>query len=291
MKKNIESIVKKFIDLCNEKFPSMFSAYYVCGSQMDNSANKNSDIDLILITEVKAENQLITDFKNFLSSFNQEYKTLMGPAIFELEDLTTMPAFLKQSVFIQGQDHFKNIPLQPIEYTIKRFIQGGFKFISIFLRLADTALTYPIEFVDKKSEFLGYTLSEEDYGTSTKRISNAIARFCGALISLQWGERPTTKRNSIETYTNLSSCSFKNWVRDTFDLLVNQWEYELPSSQEDLNKLNEILVQFNKFENYFLERVTPFILEQISKDEDKTWLATCQNYIDLKSLPHNLLNN
>jgi len=83
----VMQLTKKFINDCNKQFPGVFFDYYLCGSQQDNTANCNSDIDLILVTETAAEQKVQLQFRNFIAGFNNKHHPPIGAAVFELASI------------------------------------------------------------------------------------------------------------------------------------------------------------------------------------------------------------
>ena len=277
----IQDIINAFIDTVDAQFPGLFIDYYLCGSQMDQTANDNSDIDLILVTEKSVAKEVEDAYGEIYKTFNRNNSLQIGAMVHELTDLKNLMAYEKSALHLKGENCFRNIPLYDIDSTIKQYIFGSLKFIGMFLRDRNSELHLPVALPDPEAEteFYGYRFPDESFGPCCKRIVSAIARFCGALIALKWNKHPVSKRESIKVFAQLSSSRFVHWVVEVTELMSKEWNYLLPVNIEDKARFLEILRTFNDFENYFLEQVTPYINSCLEDDNGKEWVKECNTLV------------
>ncbi len=281
LSKEVSSIVNRFVNECNHKFPNLFLDFYVCGSQIDGSANSNSDLDMILVTDARASKEVQEKFDRFFTDFNTDLSPQIGLVVFELNSLDKLAGYAKNALHIDGQNCFAGIPVFTVEETIEKFIYGSFKFIGKFLRKNSSDLAFPVVLPDKNDRFFGYTLKDEAYGTSSKLLVSAIARFCGTFIALNYSRQPISKRDSIETFAKCSSSEFAPWCLGTYKLLARKWEYQVPTDEKDFEVFQGILKRFNEFENFFLTQIIDYRNQLPDDKRESDWLKECQKLVKL----------
>lgn len=274
-------LIQLFIDSTEQRFPNIFIDYYFCGSRLDDSSNQNSDLDLILVINKDIDLEIQKSFGIFLDDFNTY--PVIETCTFDLRDLGTLPAWAKNAKHMHGLNSFENVPLESIDQSRHRFIHGVYRFMYIFLRTSELKLQFPLSLPDENSEFFGYTVQQTEFGYSLKRFVSATARICGALLALQYNYQAISKKDSIEKYALKSECEFSDFVIKCYQTISSKWDYNLPTNDEDLIKLHELLKQFNHFENYFLEQVSEYM--QIHRDAKclDRWFIKCEDMIELSN--------
>jgi hypothetical protein len=256
-----------------------FSGYYLCGSQLDNSANKNSDIDLILVVDKDVSE---ADQKCFDILYEKLYALHIPPIgiqVTDVRNVQTLPAYAKTAKLIYGKDLFSAIPLEEPEQTLKTYIHGSYRFIYMFLRKAEVALSYPVDIPDCADELLGYQLEKKSYGVCVKMLVSAVARISGALLVQKTAFQPRSKRECIEKYAELTGGEFSAFVSDVYKTLAREWQYKLPGNIESVTKFKNILKRFNDFENHFLQQIRAYMLQQ--SEQDAEWYKSCNSMIKL----------
>ncbi|PCJ14975.1 MAG: hypothetical protein COB02_18500 [Candidatus Cloacimonadota bacterium] len=279
MSENIDQLILEFVKQSESKFPSIFIDYYFCGSRVDKSSNKNSDLDIILVINKDISKEIQDSFGMFLDKFNTY--PVIETCTLDTRDLVDLPAWAKFAKHIYGKDSFKNIPLESLEDSKKRFIHGVYRFLYIFLRDSKNQLVYPLSLPDENKDFYGYKINQTEYGLSTKRFVSATARICGALLSLKYDYQPKSKKDSIESYAKLSQCKFTTYVLDCYQKLSKDWDYKVPKDKESLKVFYELLKVYNQFENHFLEEIKLYMIDLSNINCEDVWFKNCKKMIYL----------
>jgi len=116
MRRSMEiSELIKIIEITEQRCPNIFAAYYLCGSQLDRSANKNSDVDLIMVVNKDIPDG---DKKVFDQVYQEYYVThhpQIGILVIDVRHKSDLPVYAKEAQHLFGSDPFNSIPIEKVE--------------------------------------------------------------------------------------------------------------------------------------------------------------------------------
>lgn len=270
------------IEETEEECPGLFLAYYLCGSQLDDTANRLSDIDLILVPQEPVPTELKAKFNSVYERVYKVHEPEIGILVLELSSLTDLPAYSKFAQHLHGVDCFQDIPLQSLDKTIQSYIHGSFRFLKLFLRDEKEVLKFPLEIPCENDVTLGYRFPKLESGFNCKRLVSAIARMSGAILALKLEKQPASKKECVGLYGREADLPYSGFVRNSFQTMHSDWEYLV--IEDSLMEFQKILLEFNSFENMYLREIYPYLQKLESKGCSENWFEWCKSAIDLEKL-------
>lgn len=265
-----DDILKGFISFCELLLPDSIAAYYLSGSRSDNTAVASSDIDLIIIENQPFSQDKVDLFMYILHTCNRMSSIEIGFCVFSQDELNIgVPAYVKSALFLYGKDILANIPIIDNAHMTNTFVYGAFRFLYHFLRDSHSTLTFPLNVPDKTKDFNGYLEFKKNNYPKTKILVNATARITSALLGIKKNIQPRNKSQSIKLFVELFNCEYTELVNDIYENVYQKWSYDIPKNENEIQKLKTICDTFILFENYFLDEVHPYIVENLRSQDSK----------------------
>lgn len=276
-KEKIDNIIRGFITRCESSFPDKVLGYYLVGSQLDNTENENSDIDLIVVFANGSTKKDKEKFSHLLDHVNSLNSIEIGCYVQDKEYFDAgLPLYLKAASLLYGSHVFADIPLFPIDTIARKWITGAF-FLIQRLHGVETGLKYPLNYPDNGSDYYGYHFVEKDGAITTKRMVSTVARMAGAILALKAERHPKSKRDSILLYKSHIGGLWADYVESVYLKMNQSWHYNIPYLPEERAEFQGLCRQLLGFENYFLKLCRPIIMEDLHHQDihRRNWAEDC----------------
>lgn len=261
-------------------FPQRIRACYIEGSYAVGIALTTSDLDLTLVFRERFKSQAEHEQAQHLCS---EYAAQVGIELdAEIVDEASLhagvsPQFKLGSKLFYGVDIRDRCPLISMErWTRERMHAAYWLIIHVFNRpaIAHPPLTAP----DPSDRFLGYTnrtvrLLDGSNAPSTRNLIRTSGWAATALIAWQAKRYVTSKRDCHRLYR---ACIHDEWagvLEDLYSWCRSAWQYLIPQSAEDQQRLQTICQRALAFENHFLAHYKAFLLTQLQDPDEEAPLA------------------
>lgn len=126
---------------------------------------------------------------------------------------------------------------------------------------------YPIGFPDPDAEFFGYTerqvtTAEGANVPSTRDLVRVTGWLATALNAHEEKEYVARKRDCHELYRECFHDEWGSLLQKIYNECRTRWGYRLPADRDDREHLRAICTRVLAFENHFLTRFKPFLLEE-----------------------------
>lgn len=258
-------------------FPSRIRSYFLVGSYLDGSAIKNSELDVIILFKQKVTLKELEAFwrlhyqLNLLSPISLGFNVI-DEAYFE----EGVPLHFRTNKLLYGQDTLKEYPDLSREVAEQRFINIAIKMI-YRIHKANAPLSIPVVFPNQKALYFDFNFKIHQKNTP-KRLMILVARIISALLVLKTGIQPRSKRHSILCYQENIGDRWADYASEVEQTVKYKWQYQMPTTQEDQQKLTSLCKQLLEFENNFLGFVKPRLIEDYKNNQK--WAIDCQKYID-----------
>lgn len=99
-KKKIQKIIQDLIKLIKEEFP-VFKGLYLYGSQVNGTAHKDSDIDIVLLFDRRLSNKEALDLAGIIGNIDYKFNVFIDYHPYTMSELETNP-FYYESVVEEG---------------------------------------------------------------------------------------------------------------------------------------------------------------------------------------------
>lgn len=276
-KEKVDNIIRDFIMRCESSFPGRILGYYLMGSQLDNTENANSDIDLTVVFADGPTRKDKERFSQLQDSVNLLNSVEIGCYVQDKKHFDAgIPLYIKAASLLYGDHVFKDIPLLSIDTTARRWITGSF-YLMQRLHGVETGLKYPLNYPDNGSDFYGYHFAEKDGVITTKLMVSTVARMAGAILALKTERHAKSKRDSILLYKSHIGGLWADYVESVYLRMNQSWHYNIPHLPEEHAEFQDLCRQFLGFENYFLKLCRPTIMKDLHHQDvhRRNWAENC----------------
>lgn len=268
--KLIAPILQEAIVRLEAAFPQRIRAGYIEGSYANGIALTTSDLDLTIIFCERFVSQAEREQAQQLCS---KYAAQAGIEFdAEIVDEASLrdgvyPQFKLGSQLFYGVDIRAQCPLIPMERWTRERMHAAYRLISqVFHR--PPIVCFPLTAPDPTDRFLGYTnrivrLPDGTEVPSTRNLIRTSGWAATALIALQAGHYVTSKRNCHRLYRNYINDEWADLLENLYSWCREAWQYLIPQSAEDQQRLRVICERALAFENYFLVCYKSFLLTQL----------------------------
>lgn len=269
--KKVNSIIENIITIYTNAFPQRVKAIFLTGSYGRNYAIANSDIDIDILFEGIITNEI----REQAIAIGESCDALCSMEIdITIYDYT---AQLPPDVFLGGKLIYgDNNPTEWNCISVERWARermyaGTWLIAHLFGR--DGTLTLPIDYPDNKTLFFGYDDRQMyDENNSVVKSSKNILRASGwaatALVGYQGNTFVSSKEDLVPLFKKDCDKKWINFLTNIYDLCRNQWNYVVPQSECDIQKLISICEENLLFENYFLSKYKTFLLDELSSGDE-----------------------
>ncbi len=257
-------------------FPQRIRACYIEGSYANGRALPTSDLDLTIVFCERFKSQAEREQAQHLCS---EYAAQVGVELdAEIVDEVSLqagvyPQFKLESQLFYGVDIRAHCPLISMErWTRERMHAAYWLMIHVFNR---PAIAHPpLPAPDPSDRFLGYTNRtvrrlDGSNVPSTRNLIRTTGWAATALIALQAGHYVTSKRNCHMLYRNCIDDGWAGLLDDLYSWCRSAWQYLIPQSAEDQQRLQAICQWALAFENHFLAHYKDFLLTQLQDPDEE----------------------
>lgn len=268
--KRIDDITQEAIARLEAAFPQRIRAGYIEGSYANGIALTTSDLDLTIVFCERFKSQAEREQAQRLCS---QYAAQAGIELdAEIVDEASLqegvyPQFKLGSQLFYGIDIRAQCPLIPMErWTRERMHAAYWLIIQVFHR--PPIVRFPLTAPDPTDRFLGYTnrrvrLPDGTEVPSTRNLIRTSGWAATALIALQAGQYVTNKRNCQTLYRNYINDEWADLLENLYSWCRGAWQYLIPQSAEDQQRLRALCEQALAFENHFLICYKSFLLTQL----------------------------
>ncbi len=182
------------------------------------------------------------------------------------------PQFKLGSALVYGEDIRERIPLVPMEvWTHDRMHAAYWLMISIFNR--PKVVHLPLGFPDPNDAWLGYAnrkarLPDGTEVPSTRNLIRSTGWAATALLALYARRYIVSKRECHTIYRAVINDEWAALFEDIYYYCREQWQYLLPQTDEDRQRLRAICERTLAFENYFLGVYKTYLLAQLGSADE-----------------------
>jgi hypothetical protein len=277
---HIDRVLHEAIVRLEAAFPQRIRACYIEGSHANGTALTTSDLDLTIVFCERFKSQAEREQAQHLCS---EYAAQVGVELdAEIVDEASLqdgvsPQFKLGSQLFYGVDIRAHCPLISMErWTRERMHAAYWLITQVYNR--STIVHLPLTAPDPSDCFLGYTkrpihLIDGSTVPSTRNLIRTTGWAATALIALQAGHYVTSKRNCHMLYRTCINDGWAGLLDDLYNWCRSAWQYLIPQSAEDQQRLRDICERALAFENHFLARYKEFLLTQLQDTAEEALLA------------------
>ncbi len=263
----LQAIIRRF----ETTFPGRVSGYYVEGSYANGTGIATSDLDLSIVFR----GQFADEAERASAAEIVQQCASLSPVEFDAKVMDeaslssgASPQFKLGSALVYGEDIRERIPLVPIEvWTRDRMHAAYWLMITIFNR--PKVVRAPLGFPDPNDEWRGYAsrkarLPDGTEAPSTRNLIRSTGWAATALLALQAKRCFISKRVCHITYRAVINDEWAALFEDIYVYCREQWQYLLPHTSEDRQRLRAICERTLAFENHFLGIYKTYLLAQLS---------------------------
>jgi hypothetical protein len=269
---NVDQLLIDLIGSYERSGNDRIRGYYLVGSYSDRSAVPDSDIDM----GVLFKGSLTDDERQRFRHLTHEC-SLLSPirldcsAIDEAHFLKEAAAGAKMALVVYGEDVLDQIPLEPIEKRIRRSMIGAFHYMWILRQKAQN-LVFPLAYPDTDGVFFGYERWGTFYGGSAfgpgiRVIVNMVTQVATTTVALKAHQHVGTKSQSIQLYRKHIGDRWAAFLEDVYNTFKTEWQYRLPESEVERDRLGALCSQLLGLENDFLAMCREPLLASLHHDD------------------------
>lgn len=258
-------------------FGSRMLAVYLVGSIVDGSAVQSSDIDLHVLFR-GAHTQRVKKAMQVLStSLSLRYRVDLDMSPFFESDLNPCDVRTKLGgIQLFGEPISDKLVLPDINVYIRESMHRALYYQARARGLPDN-LSYPFSAPDTSDRFCGYNSRVHEDGTpSTKELVVVAGWISTALVALAAKCYIASKADTYKLYRAHINDQWMSHLEDVFELVRKQWNYRLPETEEELEKLASICRKQVEFENHFLLEYRKFLEQEKSTDDSHSSKQACK---------------
>jgi len=274
-KEHIDRLLHGIVGIYNQAFPERIRAFYVVGSYADGSSIALSDIDLYIIfaglmdAQESEQAQALERFCGQLSPIRLDLNPTSEAALSVADRI-----LLKQgSMLIYGADIRDDILLPPLDAYQKYATWYPYRFLGQIMRDC-VVLPYPLTYPDQGGEFYGYDRKRipewypPEIEKGIKELVTGALRTATAILALRAGQYVGTKRDSVRLYRECIHDEWTNYLETLYLKGKLEWQYLIPSEQDDKLLLRELCQRTLAFENHYFDLYRTYLLGLLQQDEE-----------------------
>lgn len=279
--RQVDRILQGIVGIYETVFPGYIRAYYVTGSFADDSAVPISDIDFMIIfgkpltREQLGQARALSEHCGLLSPIRLDIGMELEQRLAGLA--CTMLKLGSRLVY--GDDLRDQLQLPSIALYQRDVTWSPYRFLGQVLR-GQEALVYPLTYPDAADPFYGYTQKRihhwypADIKQGTKELVTGIARTATALIALRAQRHVGTKQASIRLYRETIGDEWSDYLEMLYHYGKGMWQYQVPESQADQQRLRDLCQQTLAFENHYFAYYRTYLLALLhGSDDDRLFAA------------------
>jgi|SRR5579875_1922366 len=278
------TVLRDVVQAFESGFPGRIAGYYLHGTVADGTSIQTSDLDIdIVVRDAFAgpdERRALQDLAGEIAKHSAVELDI------DVTDQTTLgqgaePSFKVASRLLFGQDIRPDVPLTPIDgWGREKMHRGYFLLMSVFERQPPACI--PLPFPDPRDEFFGYLNrpvrdGSAEFSPGTRNLVRVSGWLATALLAHEAGQYVATKRECHRLYRDYFDDDWASLLEEMYASCRGDWEYRIPSDREARRRLRSICRRTLAFENHFLLRYKPFIIQELSQAQPgepsrATWL-------------------
>ena len=268
-KTNVDRVLRGLVGSFEIAFPGRVRAYYVEGSQADQTGLTTSDIDINIVFK-----ETFADDERQKALELAEYCDSLSMMEFDIDIVDEQqaakgvgPALKLASTFIYGEDTRDQFPLIPIElWARERMHIAYWLMINVFGR--PPLVLLPLNYPDAEAEFYGYTrrkvrLLDGSEVDSTRDLIRVVGWIGTAIVALTSGHYVARKRDCHRLYREYVGDEWTALLEDIYGKCRGDWHYVIPQKAAERTELQTICRRTLEFENHFLSIYKSFLLSEL----------------------------
>lgn len=265
-----ETALNRLIAAIEDAFPDRVRGYYVHGRAADDTNIESSDIDVDVVVkgaftdaEERARLAAVVQRASPHTHIEMDVDVIDEATLFT----GAAPSFKLGSRLVYGEDIREQVPLLPIaDWGRERMYAGYWLMMKVFNRPGRVQI--PIGFPDPDGEFLGYTerkvvLADGSSTGSTRDLVRVTGWLATALLAHEAGQYVVRKRECHRLYRDHFHDEWGSLLEAIYVSCRLRWAYMIPTEPDDRRDLRVVCTRVLAFENHFLTRFKPFLLDEL----------------------------
>ncbi len=272
----VDTAIQEVVGAYEDAFPAQIAGYYVEGSYADQSQVPTSDIDITIVFRGHFADE------NTARTAEQIWETSAHKTTMEMDITVVDEESLQKGVFptlklgsrlVYGYDICGNYPILPLEaWTRERMHSAYWLLTTVYQRPSPVHM--PIGYPDPTDEFFGYTnrtvrLPDGKDVPCTRNLVRTTGWAATALLALRAGQYAARKRDSTRLYRHFIGDEWSSLLEEIATFCRDEWQYLIPAEQSARQHLRSLCERTRGFEQHFLTRYKPFLLEQLRSGEQE----------------------
>ncbi|MBY0358455.1 MAG: TauD/TfdA family dioxygenase [Candidatus Obscuribacterales bacterium] len=260
----LEPVINDLAPIFGERLLSA----YVVGSKLDGSQVQSSDLDLHLLLRGAYSAYLKQAVLALSEELSRKYKLDLDLVPFFEADITPWADVRTKlgGVHIFGDYPTETLRLPPLPDYVRENMHRAYYYMARCRRFPNR-LCYPAGAPDAADFFSGYNSRiHEDGSPSTKELVVVAGWISTALATRAGNCYVASKSASYSSYREHVNDEWTAHLQDVFELVRQQWNYRLPTSDEDKVRLAAICLRQVAFENHFLLEYQKFLQEESTSE-------------------------
>jgi len=282
---DVAYVLTAVTDRCRSGFADLVDSVYLTGSQLDGSATRGSDIDLVVIVRDGVSRDDVLRINAALSAIPAGDQPEVGSLFLSARDLAHgVPEYARTARPILGTGRLADAP--PIDDAAAfRGWSRGSLWLSAKARGVEGGMMLPLTVPDIPP--YGFPIPVQNGRATTKRFVSLVARMAGALLILRGAGQPSGKSACIRAYATLEDGPFGEWVAAFHEALNRRWEYDVPPTEEERAELTRRLRELPRFENHFVDEIRERVLGARGSSDEKeaAWATSCLDLVRMDDDP------
>lgn len=273
----LNRILGGILDLFALVFPGRVRACYVDGSYADGTSVFTSDLDMTVVFRGQFHD----------GTERERAETLIAACValstveldIDVQDEVTLcagitPMLKFGSRLIAGEEIRETLPLIPIEAWANERTNAAY-WLMIQVLHRPVPVMIPLTYPDPSDAFFGYakrtvSLPDGTLTVSTRNLIRVTGWIATARLAREAGQYVTRKRDCHRLYRRWINDEWASLLDDIYRLCRGTWNYLVPESATDRDRLRAICTRTLAFENDFLVRYKAFVLEELHTVDDLT---------------------
>ncbi|MGH2442364.1 MAG: hypothetical protein ACRDFX_04280 [Chloroflexota bacterium] len=267
------SVIGTVVAAFESAFPHRIRSYYLHGSRADHTDIVTSDVDLDIVvcgsfrdeTEQAAINTLA-------ATLVRDSTTELDLDIIDEESLAAgaNPMLKLGSVLAYGEDILPRIPMVSIHAWARERMHAAY-YLAIVVFHRPTPVRYPLSLPNETSEFFGYAdrpivLSDGTGPPGTRDLIRVTGWMASALIAHHAGQYVPRKQDCHRLYREHIDDEWSDLIEELYVFCRGEWNYLLPTDQDQRRRLRDLCRRTLDFENHFLGCYKRFLLEELANE-------------------------
>jgi hypothetical protein len=259
----IDEVIGQVVARYWDAFAGRQLSCYLIGSYADGTANRLSDIDLVMVAvgwkPAEADRGREQAMRAALPADPRVDVALIAEA--ELAASRVGVNVKLGSVLIEGEDVRGRLALPPLPVYRRQVVAGARHFIGPVLRGAEE-IALPLAYPEADDEFFGYARTRiaawyppaVEHGL--KEWVTAGTRIATALVGLR-GNYVGSKAEAIRLYAEVIGDAWADDLAVLYGRGKGEWGYLLPEDEADRQVLRGLAERFLGLERRFLKEALP----------------------------------